>query len=79
MNDYENKRFKARLALVRYLISKSDQRNLTHGEKHHLHQVALSEIVQIEAELSGLSISMETQNSNIDPILVAQDISDIPF
>lgn len=62
----------ARLKIIRYLLSTADQRGFTHGEKHHLIEVALGEIAIALHDLKGES-TMQNSNTNIN------DIGDIPF
>ena len=40
MEQYQVDCLKARLKMIKYLLSKADKRGVTHGEKHHFIQVA---------------------------------------
>ena len=44
MYDHIQSQMLQHLQLIRYLLSNADSRGLTHGEKHHLIEVALMEI-----------------------------------
>jgi hypothetical protein len=66
-----NQELKNILSVVAFLIQKADRRGLTHGEKHHLMQVAMM-------------VLMEAQNGIGDTIyrygeMETPDVSDIPF
>jgi len=44
VNPWEIKEAIRHMTMVRYMIENADNKSLTHGEKHHLMQVALMEI-----------------------------------
>jgi hypothetical protein len=77
MDDYKTAALRARLQLIRYLVSSTDQRGLTHGEKHYLLQTVLAEVVKAQRDLDdGANLLVDT-NSDVDPRHLAMD--DIPF
>lgn len=63
------------LKLVHYLLSRADERGMTHGEKHHLLQVAGMEMREAE-HILGDDSSPLARNLDTDITPVA---SDIPF
>lgn len=64
---YEVDNAQAHIRLARYLMSKADQRGMTHGEKHHLIQVSLHELSQALFLLGDTSYSVVSRNENDDP------------
>jgi hypothetical protein len=58
---------KAHLLLARYLLSKADERGTTHGEKHHVIFVALSEIVNALNILTNDNFDLLSRYDDTDP------------
>lgn len=79
MNDYEKRSVAAHLSLVRYLLSKADERGRPHREKHHFLQVAIGEVLDARAIVSGLRRDVVGRNADTNPVSVGEDVSDIPF
>jgi hypothetical protein len=72
---YEIKEAERHLSIVRYLIECADNKSLTHGEKHHLMQVALAEIGYVFENLHS-----DQGNSLIRTDIVhTPEPHDIPF
>jgi hypothetical protein len=74
MENYMVLRIISRLRLIRYLLSKADVRGYTHGEKHHLLQVALGEVMNALGEMGSFE-SNYMQNADVTP----PKIDDITF
>jgi hypothetical protein len=77
MEQYQLDRVKAHLQIVRYLMIAADNRGLTHGEKHHFIQVALSEIATCLRDLGDHGALMVRSDGEPSPSNVS--IADIPF
>jgi hypothetical protein len=74
----------AHLSVARYLISVADTRGMTHGEKHHLLCVALSELVKAIVDLGAEYSWLQDQDTNPKHIMLpiipyARDLSDLRF
>lgn len=68
----EAEQVRARLALIRYLLSQADGRGKTHGEKHYYIQVALAEIVALIVAINPGEYVGYNQSTHLDK-------NDIPF
>lgn len=69
MNDH----IRREVRLIRYLMSRADDKGLTHGEKHHIIQACLMILRQVEYELGGEVDIVERNKLEID------EVGDIPF
>jgi len=72
---YQIDRAKAHLQIARYLMSKADERGTTHGEKHHVLFVALTEIGCALFLLGDDALATSARATHTDP----QEITEIPF
>lgn len=66
----------AHIKLARYLMSRADKRGMTHGEKHHIIEVCLSELCDALFQLGDSSYSVVTQHNDSDPTQV--DTTELP-
>jgi len=74
MTEYEIDQVRKLLTVVQFMIVKSDDQGLTHGEKHHFHHVAL-QLLGSARSLMGL-----TDRSTYDTRTLPEiSPSDIPF
>lgn len=74
MNETDDRRIGARLRLIRYLITESDRKGKTHGEKHHFHEVALSLLRDIEGEFG-----MPSRDYKIEDWQVQDFVDSLPL
>ena len=77
MDQYQIDRCKAHIAIARYLLSKADERGYTHGQKHHIIQVCLGELVAALTLLPNETNIPLMPNAETDPTVIPMD--DIPF
>lgn len=75
MEDYQTRQVEQHIRIARYLLGIADQKGLTHGEKHHLHEVIGMELL---AALRILDVRSSVLESNV-PHGDILDVSDIPF
>jgi len=66
---------KRHLQIMRYLLSNADTRGMTHGEKHHMIEVALMELGTC-LELIGDRTHSTLAYHNVPEVL---GVEDIPF
>lgn len=71
LSEYQIEKVAKMVRLIIWLTSKSDERGLTHGEKHHFHQVMLNTCNQLLRELG--------QHASVFPDSVDDIPNDIPF
>ena len=72
---YQIERAKAHLKIARYLMSKADERGTTHGEKHHVIFVCLTEIACALFLLGADDLATMTEANHPEPT----DVHEIPF
>lgn len=70
MNTYADQ-IAIKVKIIRYILAMADDRVLLHGEKHHIIQVCLMLLHNLESELGGSSSLLERHD---EPILSADEI-----
>lgn len=73
---YLERQITAKLQVVRYMIALADSRNISHGDKHHFHEVALFILVEVLRAMGDETISWITPRDTTD---APENVGDIPF
>ena len=71
MNDNDVHQVTLLLKLVIWLVTKADNKGLTHGEKHHFHMVIINIVDQCLSELGDHTMPFERSVDDVP--------NDIPF